>query len=237
MELGCLGRYGPYPAPGGATSGYLVRQGSSVLALDMGAGTLARLLNIAALEQIQGVVITHWHPDHFSDLLVFAQLLQKLKTEKLPLFMPGKPVLWTEQMEGTGAFELHLIEAGKREQSGPFALAFAPTVHPQPGFAVRVEGEKTLVYTGDSVPVPVVAALCQGADALLCDAPFTKHTVPGVSPHMTVEQAAQMAKQGGVRQLYLTHLIPGADTGAMLRCAREIFPKTSLIEEEKTYTL
>ena len=43
MRLTILGMNGPFPAPGGATSGYFLAAGATNIALDLGCGTLARL--------------------------------------------------------------------------------------------------------------------------------------------------------------------------------------------------
>ena len=41
MELTILGMNGPFPAPGSATSGYLLTAGKARIALDMGSGVLS----------------------------------------------------------------------------------------------------------------------------------------------------------------------------------------------------
>ena len=46
MRLTILGMNGPFPAPGGATSGYLLTAGEASVALDLGSGTLARLTSL-----------------------------------------------------------------------------------------------------------------------------------------------------------------------------------------------
>lgn len=43
MKLTVLGCNGPYPAPGGACSGYLLQEGDTGVLLDCGAGVLAQL--------------------------------------------------------------------------------------------------------------------------------------------------------------------------------------------------
>ena len=57
MELTVLGKYGPYPkAGGGAASGYLVKNGGDSLLLDMGSGTLSRLLSSVDLKNLGGIL-------------------------------------------------------------------------------------------------------------------------------------------------------------------------------------
>ena len=69
MKLTILGMNGPFPAPGSATSGYLVTSGPDALMLDMGSGTLQGLCARMAPEHLRALVLSHWHYDHCSDVL------------------------------------------------------------------------------------------------------------------------------------------------------------------------
>lgn len=42
MKLTVLGKYGPYPKAGGATSGYLLKTNDKIVVLDMGSETLSK---------------------------------------------------------------------------------------------------------------------------------------------------------------------------------------------------
>ena len=70
-----------------------------------------------------------------------------------------------------------------------------------------------------------------GLILLLCDAPFTKQTAPSPSPHMTAEQAGELARNAQVGALWISHLVPGSDEQAVLCEARKIFQDSSLVEE------
>ena len=141
MKYCCLGKYGPYPAAGGASSGHLLFQEGKALALDMGSGTLPRLLASVKGYEVCGVVLTHLHPDHYSDLLVYAQYLAKCAERPMPLYLPRTPERVSSLLADTGVFDVHFTDAESTAQCGPFALRFAPTVHPLPGYAVRVDGD------------------------------------------------------------------------------------------------
>ena len=52
MRLHLLGVSGPYPASGGATSGYLLEAGSSLLQFDLGSGVLSRLTALMPPESL-----------------------------------------------------------------------------------------------------------------------------------------------------------------------------------------
>ena len=70
MELTVLGSSGTWPGPGRATCGYLVSHDGAHLWLDAGSGTFARLQERIRVDQMTAIVISHGHPDHFSDMLM-----------------------------------------------------------------------------------------------------------------------------------------------------------------------
>ena len=96
---------------------------------------------------------------------------------------------------------------------------------------MRVDGDASFAYTGDSLATHALAAWAKQADVLLCDAPFTKQTAPSPSPHMTAEQAGELARNAQVGALWISHLVPGSDEQAVLCAARKIFQDSSLVEE------
>ena len=63
MILKILGNNGPYPAPGGACSGYLLTSdsGNTRLLIDCGTGVLNRLLDECPPKDLDAVVLSHLH--------------------------------------------------------------------------------------------------------------------------------------------------------------------------------
>ena len=79
MELTVLGKYGPYgKAKTGAASGYLVTDRDEKIVLDMGSGTLSRLMGVTDIKTVKHIFVSHLHFDHTSDLLPFRYLLEEL---------------------------------------------------------------------------------------------------------------------------------------------------------------
>ena len=68
LTVTVLGSSGSYPGPGRACSGYLVQGGGKNVWLDAGSGTMANLQKHIDLAEIDAVVISHEHPDHWSDI-------------------------------------------------------------------------------------------------------------------------------------------------------------------------
>lgn len=68
MSLTVLGCCGSYPGPGQACSGYLVRAIGTSVWVDAGTGTLANLQRHVRLQEVDAIVLSHEHPDHWMDL-------------------------------------------------------------------------------------------------------------------------------------------------------------------------
>ncbi len=88
---------------------------------------------------------------------------------------------------------------------------------------------RVMVYSGDSRPCPGLGELAKGATILVHDATFAtdKSENAVVSGHSTAAEAALLAKEASVGQLYLTHFSQRyKDTGDLLKEARAIFPAT-----------
>ena len=78
MKLHILGVSGPFPESGGATSGYLLEAGDTLLQFDLGSGVLARLTALMPPESLSALFLSHWHFDHAADLTVLLYRLEAL---------------------------------------------------------------------------------------------------------------------------------------------------------------
>ncbi len=87
---------------------------------------------------------------------------------------------------------------------------------------------RRVVYTGDTAPSEVVAAVAEAADVLVHEATFADEeaTRAGETMHSTARQAAVLAREAGVKLLALTHVSPRYFGPELVREAREAFPRT-----------
>jgi ribonuclease Z len=87
---------------------------------------------------------------------------------------------------------------------------------------------RTIVYSGDTAPSEVLGALAEDADVLVHEATFTEEERGRAADtmHSTALQAAELARDAGVRLLALTHVSPRYFGPELVREAREIFPRT-----------
>lgn len=222
LSLTILGSCGSYPGPGLACSGYLLRTPATTVWMDAGSGTLANLQRHVALDEIDAIVITHEHPDHWGDLAGYhVAAKHMLDLDTVAVYAPAGV---REHTYYSGApFVWHDITDGSSEAIGDMRLTFSRTDHPPETLGVRVEdGEgRALGYSADSGPGWSLTALGPGLDLALCEATYPSDSEG--SGHMTARQAGSSAKDAGAARLVLTHVAPGGDRDERLREGRAAF--------------
>ena len=89
---------------------------------------------------------------------------------------------------------------------------------------------RTVVYTGDTRPSPIVVEAARGADLLIHDSTFGEEERARAveTGHSTAAQAAEVAREAGARRLVLTHISPRytRDAPELLAEAKAVFPET-----------
>lgn len=213
LRVTVLGCSGSFPIPDCACSGYLVQSPGTTLWLDAGPGTLANLQRHVSLEEVDAIVLSHEHPDHWTDLEGFNvahRYFLHRAGGPVAVYAPGGLRRRTYEPD-TPALAWEAVEDGDRVQIGGLLLSFSRTDHPPPTLAVRVEGAgRCLGYSADSGPGWSLEALGPGLDLALCEATFTSNE-EAIPVHLSARQAGEMARAAGVGRLVLTHLWPQVD--------------------------
>ncbi len=230
MRLTILGMNGPFPAPGGATSGYFLVAGESHIALDLGSGCLSRLTALTPPEELTALLLTHWHYDHCADVLPLIYRLEACATQPLHIYAPvDESALVRKAVQGCSKIVLHDIAPGERFTVGEMQVTAYPARHPVPAVMYRIEqGGKNFCYTGDTNTVEGLTGFARDADFLLADGLFTDETwregpVPAEGkPHLSASLVAQLAKEADARRFVITHLNPAIDPETLLRQARAV---------------
>lgn len=227
MKIHVLGCNGPYPAPGEATSGYLVTCAGKNLLIDCGAGVCGKLMQKLDPRQLDVLLFSHLHYDHMSDANVLGYYYQ-LNGGVLPVYIPGEENTSRRDLLKVPMFELH--DLPDEWQLGEIRIKTMPVRHPVFCRAIRLEAEgKTFVFTGDTNVCEALAQFCSGADVLFADSAFTTAQWGEEKPHMSAAHCGSLAKAAGVGKLYLTHLNPGNDTANLKREAQAHFDNVDVV--------
>lgn len=216
-----LGSSGMFATLDRACAGYLVASDDATLLLDCGAGTWRNLLAVTDPASLAGVVLSHRHPDHVSDLFQVFHSRRYGGPEPLPaipLWAPAETLdrLTSFSKELDEAFELNVVGPGDSVDAAGISFSFAEMAHPPETLGVRMERNgQVIAYSSDTGPGGDLAALAAGADVFICEA-----TLQGSDEewegHLSAAQAGAAAAGAGAKRLILTHLPPGRDAGLSL---------------------
>jgi len=229
-----LGRSPAIPNPGEACAGYLVEAGRTRVMVDIGPGTVAQLLRLCNPTELDAVVISHMHTDHFLDLVTMRYSFpwKDEANPKLPVYLPPGA---TAQMElvarGAGLPDYFARSFAFIEHDGAAALEIGdlrleptPTVHFVPTWGFRVtarptsgDGGGTIAYSADSSPTPTLDVLADRANLFICEAALRSladdAAPPEVRGHLLPTEAGEVAQRGQVGRMVLTHLPVNSDGG------------------------
>jgi ribonuclease BN (tRNA processing enzyme) len=219
IKLTVVGSSPAWPNPGGAQSGYLLESGGKRLLLDCGPGVLARLRERWEWPEIDAIAITHWHLDHWGDLVpwVWGQTLGPGEGMKNPeLWIPPEGNELLESIGGrlgrpdmfASSFELHEYADGETFETAGFSVTAERVLHYDlVAFGFRASANGTaLAYSCDSGPDAALARLARGADLFVCEATLQQpNPEGGTRGHLAASEAVEAFEQSGAKRLLLTH--------------------------------
>lgn len=220
MRLTVLGCNGPFPEAGGACSGYMIKGDNTRILVECGSGSLSFLTALTDPEKIDGIVLSHLHYDHMSDILPLS-FRYAMTGKRVKVFAPAAPENVRALLD-CPAFEWCDIAAGG--QIGEISFTTLPVRHPVPSYAIRFEHEgKSICYTGDTNTCESLAQFVRLADLLLADACFTDALWHENLPHLSARKAAEVARDAQAKRLMLTHFRPDISRDTLLEEARDVF--------------
>jgi ribonuclease BN (tRNA processing enzyme) len=233
MELVTVGTGTVAPSATRTSACHWVARGNLKILLDCGAGALHRLAQFGLpWHAVTHVILSHFHPDHWGELpmLVYALKHTTVPARKEPLVIlgPRGVVRLVKQLaEGYGPW---LLDPGfpigilDMQDGEPFPLdrdvnlETFPVPHTAESVALSLTApEGRLVYTGDTGPSSKLARWAAGADLLLAECSLPADM--GLDTHLTPEQAGELAREAGARQLVLTHFYPPVENTDPARVA------------------
>ncbi len=233
LELTIIGNQGPYPGPGGACSGYLVRSQGATVLIDCGPGVMPRLQQHIDVSSLDAVVISHFHPDHYSDFLTMRYAFQYIESTgrmgcPVTLALPAVDAEWfLREIIGEDykpLFRIIPIEHGSRLEIGGrvrggdcgLVLDFRLMSHAIPSFGTIVYASQPehgsrapLAYTSDTGLCESLEEMAASSHTLLVEASMQEGDAQRSSAgHLAAAEAGRIASEHGVARVLLTHLHP-----------------------------
>ena len=213
MRITVLGKSPAWQDADGACSGYLVEEDGACLLLDCGNGVFSKLRRFRDYVDVDAVVISHLHADHFLDLVPFAYALtyaprqQPVPVDRWPgTDSPARPRLLRARAAARETFRRivgawgseDLIEKRlraarvrprrRRSRSARCGSASTRCRTSLPTCAVDVSstnGGGRFTYGADSAPNDELVAFADGADLLMIEATLPRPEREGPRGHLT----------------------------------------------------
>ena len=230
MQLTVLGKSPSWQDADGACSGYLIQEDGFTLLLDCGNGVFSKMRPHVDYIDVDAVLITHMHADHFLDLVPFSYALsyaprqQPVPVGGFPgtdhparpaLYLPqgGRDVVrrvvgcWGSEDLVDGAFALQEYEADAELTIGPWSARFCEVPHYVTTYAVELTGPsgKRFTFGADCRPNGALINFARDTDMLLIEATLPRPERDGVRGHLTAREAGEHGRGAGARRLVITH--------------------------------
>jgi len=226
----------------------LVERGRAKILLDLGPGTIHRLLEYGVtIFDLTHILLSHFHPDHTGELvpLLFAtkypdgqarkQRLDVIGGSGLKSFYQGLQAAygqWIELPQDQLAIqEMEISTKGSLDFEDLHVTARPVNHRPESlAYRIQVNGGISMVYSGDTDECDTLAQLADGTDLLICESAMPdQHKVPG---HLTPSLAGAIASRAKAKRLVLTHLYPPCDAVDIVKQAHSTYKGPVIVAED-----
>ena len=201
MRVHVVGCSPAWPNPGGAQSGYLVEDDGRRLLLDCGPGVLPRLRRLEAWPRLDAIVITHFHLDHWGDLVpwAFGGLFGAGREQRAARARgcrtaaarrcTGSIPSSTRTRSSSSSMSTSTRRRRRSRAAGFELVAYRMLHYALESYGLRVsDGDRTLAYSADSAPCDGLVELARDADLFLCEATLAQPE-QGIRGHLTAGEA------------------------------------------------
>jgi ribonuclease BN (tRNA processing enzyme) len=232
MRITVLGKSPSWQDAGGACSGYLVEDDETTLLLDCGNAVFSKLRLFRDYTEIDAVLISHLHADHFLDLVPFAYALTYApRQQPVPVAgypgtgSPARPRLiaprgarecfrrvvgaWGNEELIESAFALEEYDADSTLEVGTIRARLHEVPHFTTTYAIdftSANGSGRFTYGADCSPGNELVEIARDTDLLLVEATLPRPERTGIRGHMTPAEAGEHARRAGARRVVLTHI-------------------------------
>lgn len=216
MYVKVLGTGTSVPSLKRSSSAYLVIHHDLKILVDAGPSVVRRLLECGySVNDIDVIVITHFHVDHVADLptflfasnygvsqrvapltLIGGQGMVRFYRQLLKLYSWIKPQAYALTVKSLGRGSMNL---------GDLSLRTAGVKHNRESIAVRIDGPGSVTFSGDTDYTRSLGSLAKGTDLLVVECSFPDRKVKG---HMHLPLIERVVEDAKPKKVMLSHLYP-----------------------------
>ncbi len=229
MRLSVLGAGPAYTDRQDAVgAAYLVTLDQTRLLLDLGQGAFPRIFPLVRPTELDAVVVSHLHPDHFIDLVPLRHYLryefQPPRRARVigPRGLADRlDALHAQPGFSAASLDCELLETAPR-QIGSLTIEARLVAHTDESYALRVAGANGpgLVYSGDCGRALDLAPLVRPGDTLVTEVAFGPGPVPPGVLHLDGPAVGELAAATRPGRVLLTHILSGHDLDATIASIR-----------------
>jgi ribonuclease BN (tRNA processing enzyme) len=226
MQVTVLGKSPSWQDAAGACSGYLIQEGDFTLLLDCGNGVFAKLREQIDYADVDAVLISHLHADHFFDVVPYAFALSygvRRDSPHPPLLAPPGARECVRRIGGClgdeslvpDAFALSEYDPGVALELGPLRVTLCEVPHYVLTHAVQITtpGGTRFTFGADCRPNPELVDFAAGSELLFLEATLTAPETFGTRGHLTAHEAGEHGRGARAGRLVLTHFSDELDPG------------------------
>jgi len=249
MKLTVLGSGTCIPSSTRNAAGYLLQVNGRHILVDCGSGISRQLARAGhTCSVLDCIFLTHFHPDHCSDLVAIIQALKigGFGNHAERLIIGGPPAIGEFYRSAVGErlgpvfFTIKLLDMQRPVVFEGVQIETVPTMHLENGrslaYSFTFKGRK-IIFSGDAAYTEDLVRHAAGADLLVADcSSLEKDKRAG---HMSARECGILARRAEAKSILLSHIYPAeyADRERIAECSREFAGTVMLAEDLKEYAI
>ncbi|MCX8111129.1 MAG: MBL fold metallo-hydrolase [Syntrophorhabdaceae bacterium] len=219
MNVKILGTGTSIPSLKRLSSSYLVTTKGYRILIDVGPSVVRRLLEFDySVNDIDLIIITHFHVDHTADLSTFLFACNYgIEPRRKPLLLIGGPgskkffkglsAIYPWVLPNFYKLTLKVLARGIYNFHG-ISIETVRVNHNSESIAIKISHEKSVVFSGDTSYSRNLSRFFNDADLLITECSFPERKVKG---HLNLAMLQRIVDEARPKRVILSHLYPDWD--------------------------